>query len=188
MRVPIHANAFRDRFTTTWRRTDLLFGLVARDAMLSRPISLRHPFIFYVGHLPAFASHHICRGVLRRASFHPAFDEIFDRGIDPDVDDPSRCHAHPDVPARWPSLDEVIAYRDRVRSAILESLGEVAAHASTTVMAEHNRVLSMAIEHELMHQETLLYIVQQLHPDHKRRLADVVWCTGHGVRARRGEL
>jgi len=184
MLVPIHANAFRDRFTTTWRRTDLLFGLVARDAMLSRPISLRHPFIFYVGHLPAFASHHICRGVLRRASFHPAFDEIFDRGIDPDVDDPSRCHAHPDVPARWPSLDEVIAYRDRVRSAILESLGEVAAHASTTVMAEHNRVLSMAIDHELMHQETLLYIVQQLHPDQKRRPADVVYPTGNGVRPR----
>src|SRR2546427_755972 len=93
--------SFRDRFTTAWRRTDMLFGLVARDAMQSRPIALRHPFIFYVGHLPAFAWNHICRGVLQRPSFDPRFDEIFDRGIDPDVDDPSRCHAHPDVPERW---------------------------------------------------------------------------------------
>src|SRR5262245_27600918 len=188
MRVPIHANAFRDRFTTTWRRTDLLFGLVAREAMLSRPISLRHPLIFYVGHLAAFAWNHICRGVLRRASFHPMFDEMFDRGIDPDVDDPSRCHAHPDVPARWPPLDEVITYRDRVRGAIVESLGEVVAHASTALMAEHNRVLSMAIEHEVMQQATLLYIVEQLDAGQQGRRADVVWCTGHGVRARRGEL
>src|SRR5262244_3745886 len=161
MRVPIHATAFRDHFTTTWRRTDLLFALVAREAMLSRPISLRHPFIFYAGHLPAFAWNHICRGVLQRSSFNPHFDEVFDRGIDPDVDDPSRCHAHPDVPERWPALEEVIAYRDRVRSAILESIGELVAHAATSLMAERSRVLSMAIEHELMHQETLLYIVQQ---------------------------
>src|SRR2546430_9428422 len=167
--------SFRDRCTTAWRRTDMLFGLVARDAMQSRPIALRHPFIFYVGHLPAFAWNHIWRGVLQRPSFDPRFDEIFDRGIDPDVDDPSRCHAHPDVPERWPALDDVIVYRDRVRSAIVESLGDVAAHAPTSLMAEHNRVLSMAIEHELMHQETLLYIVQQLHPDQKLRPPDVAY-------------
>src|SRR5437870_2753926 len=152
------AETVSERLAAVWARTDRIFEMLVPGAFLARPIALRHPFIFYVGHLPAFAWNHIWRGVLQRPSFDPRFDEIFDRGIDPDVDDPSRCHAHPDVPERWPALDDVIVYRDRVRSAIVESLGDVAAHAPTSLMAEHNRVLSMAIEHELMHQETLLYI------------------------------
>src|SRR3989441_6541184 len=184
IRVPAGRETLADRFISVWRRTDMLFAIVARDAMLSRPIALRHPFIFYVGHLPAFAWNHICRGVLERPSFNPRFDEIFDRGIDPDVDDPSTCHAHPEVPERWPALDEVIAYRDLVRNAVVESVDKVAARASTNLMAEHNRVLSMAIEHELMHQETLLYIVQQLGSDQKIRLPGVAYPTREGMRPR----
>ena len=153
---------FEDRFRGTWARTDALFGLVAPEAMLARPIALRHPFLFYVGHLPAFAWNHICRGMLGCASFQPFFDQIFDRGIDPDVDNPEQCHPHPEVPDRWPSLEHVIAYRDRVRKALIAALPRIEAYAATDVMARHCRVLSMAIEHELMHQETLLYIVQQL--------------------------
>lgn len=80
------------RFQSVWERTDRIFAIVAADAMLERPIALRHPFIFYLGHLPAFAWNHVCRGVLGRPSFDARLDEIFDRGIDPDVDDPTRCH------------------------------------------------------------------------------------------------
>jgi ergothioneine biosynthesis protein EgtB len=161
-----------DHLRSVWVRTDGLFGLVRPDAMLSRPISLRHPFIFYVGHLPAFAWNHIGRGVLGRPSFQPYFDQIFDRGIDPDVDHPELCHPHPDVPARWPDLTDVLAYRDRVREAVLESLPDVQTRASTGVMARRGRVTQMVIEHELMHQETLLYMVQQLPPDQVLRPAD----------------
>ena len=175
---------FADRFASAWARTDALFRLVAPDAMLSRPIALRHPFIFYVGHLPAFAWNHVCRGVLGRPSFQPYFDEVLHRGIDPDVDDPTQCHAHPDVPEHWPALDDILAYRDHVRSAIVESLDEITTHASTKLMAKHNRVLSMVIEHELMHQETLLYIVQQLDSDQKIRPSDVTYPTGEGMRSR----
>ena len=151
-----------DRFKSAWARTDALFRLVAQDAMLARPISLRHPFIFYLGHLPAFAWNHLCRGVLGRSSFHSHFDEIFDRGIDPDVDDPALCHPHPTVPDRWPNVGEVIAYRDQIREAVLDALPEVEACASRDVMAQHGRVCEMTLEHEVMHQETLLYMVQQL--------------------------
>jgi len=58
MRVRFKREIFADRFTSMWRRTDRLFDIVARDAMLSRPIPLRHSFIFYAGHLPAFAWNH----------------------------------------------------------------------------------------------------------------------------------
>jgi ergothioneine biosynthesis protein EgtB len=150
------------RFKTLWERTDRLFALVAPDAILARPIALRHPFIFYIGHLPAFAWNHVCRGLLKRTSFNPRFDEMFDRGIDPDVDDPTKVHAHPEVPDEWPALRDVLAYRARIRAEILGSLDEVLDAPATSVMAEHGRVLLLAREHEQMHQETLLYMLRQL--------------------------
>jgi ergothioneine biosynthesis protein EgtB len=150
------------RFEAVWQRTDRLLALVAPDAFRERPIALRHPFVFYLGHLPAFAWSHVCRRLLGRPAFNPRFDEIFDRGIDPDVDDPARCHAHPAVPAQWPEMPAVLAYRNRIRDAILASLDEIDLGSATPRAAEHDRVVSMVLEHELMHQETLLYMIQQL--------------------------
>jgi ergothioneine biosynthesis protein EgtB len=158
-----------DRLLCAWQRTDLIFSTLRREAFLARPIALRHPFIFYVGHLPAFAWIHICGGTLARPSFAPAFDDMFSRGIDPDVDDPERCHDHPDVPEQWPELHTVLAYRDRVRAAVLESIDAVARRSAADPMAENGRVFAMVVEHELMHQETLLYMVQQLAPELKSR-------------------
>ena len=96
-----------ERLNSVWARTDRIFGLLKPEGYLAQPIALRHPFIFYVGHLPAIAWNHVGGGVLGRPSFKPGFDELFSRGIDPDVDDPTQCHAHPDVPDTWPALDEV---------------------------------------------------------------------------------
>jgi ergothioneine biosynthesis protein EgtB len=177
------------RLRAAWERTDRLFALIDADAMLDRPIALRHPFIFYVGHLPAFAWNQVCRSVLGRRSFDARFDDIFDRGIDPDVDDPAQCHPHPVVPDEWPKLEAVLAYRDRVRSEILASLHEVPAASPTSVMAEDGRALWMALEHEQMHQETLLYMIQQLPPERKvrPRLAPR-YPTGDALRARAIEI
>src|SRR5206468_6985117 len=158
-----------ERLTGAWARTDRIFEILAPGAFLAQPIALRHPFIFYVGHLPAFAWNHICAGVRGLPSLNAGFDELFSRGIDPDVDDPTHCHAHPDVPDRWPPLATVLEYRDRVRAAVLESVDEVAERAGTHLMARDERVFTMLIEHELMHQETLLYMMQQLPYDQKLR-------------------
>ena len=131
-----------EKLQAAWARSDQLFGIVKRQAMLSKPIAFRHPFIFYVGHLPAFAWNQICAGVLKWTSPNPRFDEIFSRGIDPDVDSGS-CHAHPEVPENWPSLDAVLRYRDQVRSAVLNSFDAVYARGSADVMAENGRVFTM---------------------------------------------
>lgn len=163
------AETVHERLHHAWARTDRLFGLLAPDAWLAQPIPLRHPFVFYLGHLPAFAWNHVCDGVLGRPPFNAEFDHLFSRGIDPDVDDPARCHDHPDVPDRWPSVREILRYRDRVRAAVLDSVEAVFEREDTHVMARDGRVFSMVIEHELMHQETLLYMLQQLPFERKRR-------------------
>jgi ergothioneine biosynthesis protein EgtB len=189
MRVPALTLDLEPRFRTLWERTDRLFALVGPDGIFQRPIALRHPFVFYVGHLPGFAWNHVCRRLLGRPSFNPRFDEIFDRGIDPDVDDPTQCHAHPEVPDAWPSLLEVHAYRDRVRAEILASLDEVGGAPARDVMAENHRVLLLVLEHEQMHQETLLYMIQHLPLSRLVRSAvPTIYALGDGLRARGVEI
>ena len=52
----------------------------------------------------------------------------------------------------WPEYESVLAYRDRVRACLPKCLDEPWVR----------EVLPMVLEHELMHHETLLYMVQQL--------------------------
>jgi ergothioneine biosynthesis protein EgtB len=142
-----------------WERTDRIFGFVADEALLARPIPLRQPFLFYVGHLPAFAWNHVGRGVLKLPAFDPDLDALFEAGIDPpDDSEPPRQ----DDATLWPRLDRVHAYRDRVRSELRSVLLEPA-------LAE---LLPMVLEHELMHHETLMYMLQQLPVAAKRPPAD----------------
>lgn len=87
----------RAKLKAAWQRTDALFEIVPAAEQLTAPIVWRHPFIFYLGHLPAFAWNQIGRAILNWRSFNPRFDEMFCRGIDPDVDT-GACHWHPECP------------------------------------------------------------------------------------------
>src|SRR4030095_12680500 len=63
-----------------------------------------------------------------------------------------------------------------LRAAVLESVDAVAERRSTHLMAKEDRVFSMVIEHEEMHQETLLYMLQRLPFEGKMRSA---WLPPH---------
>ena len=132
------------------KQTDTLFELVRPDALYDRPIPERHRLIFYLGHLEAF-DWNLLRPHMRNArAFHPGFDRLFAFGIDPVGGGlPS------DAPSDWPAADEIRGYKRRVR----ETLDD----------AEHDsRLLHMALEHRLMHAETLAYMLHQLPLDRKR--------------------
>ena len=91
-----------ERLRATWSRSDRILGLLRDDAWLEQPIALRQPFLFYLGHLPAFAWNQIGRGLLGRRAFQPDFDALFERGIDPtDVD------AY-EPQASWPEPEAVL--------------------------------------------------------------------------------
>jgi ergothioneine biosynthesis protein EgtB len=169
-RVNLQRTGLKQRFLSAWSRTDEFFGLVKESAFLAKPIVWRHPFVFYVGHLPAFSWNQICGGILNWKSLNARFDDLFCRGIDPDVDT-GECHWHPEVPEEWPALKAVFDYRDKVRASILESLDAVPRSHSEDVMAQNDRVFEMVLEHEYMHQETLLYMVQELPRNQKNRPA-----------------
>ena len=164
--VNLAKTALEERFLAAWSRSDQLFGVVKDERLLTKPIIWRHPFVFYVGHLPAFSWNQICGGILNWKSFNPYFDDLFCRGIDPDVDS-GECHWHPDVPDQWPALKEIVRYRDQVRGAILESLDVMPKIHSDDIMARDGRVFEMVLEHEYMHHETLLYMMQELPIENK---------------------
>lgn len=160
--------AIGEKFVKAWARTDEIFALVPESEWGATPIVWRHPFIFYVGHLPAFSWNQVCGALLQWKSANPYFGDLFCRGIDPDVDT-GECHWHSEVPEEWPHPGEALAYRDQVRNALLDSVEAVLLSDPTDFMARNGRVFQMVLEHELMHQETLLYMLQELPLEQKRR-------------------
>jgi len=149
-----------ERLKTAWQRSDRLFALLTDEAWRQQPIALRQPLLFYLGHLPAFAWNQLGRGLLGRQSFRPDFDTLFERGIDPtDVD------AY-EPQAVWPERGAVLDYKDRVRAELAEALSDPG------FPRDGAPVVAMVVEHELMHQETLPYMMQELEHGLKRRPAD----------------
>ena len=148
------------------RRSDELFRLVRTDSLYDRPIPERHRIIFYVGHLEAFDWNLLHENIFGLKSFHPEFDRLFAFGIDPVGGGlPS------DRQSDWPSLDAVHDYASRVRAALDQKLADarIEAHAHERDRFSVGTLLNVAIEHRLMHVETLAYMLHQLALDKKVR-------------------
>src|SRR5205809_7595122 len=58
-------------------------GVVGDGAYYKRPIALRHPIVFYEGHLPAFSFNTLVKKGLGGPSIDPRLEALFARGIDP---------------------------------------------------------------------------------------------------------
>lgn len=158
--MPVTEPRLLEELERAWSQSDRLFGLLTADAWLERPIPLRHPFVFYLGHLAAFAWNQVGRGVLGRGAFDARLDDLFERGIDPPDEAAARALAIDD----WPSLPEIERYRDGVRAALREAWDDVGALADEHPLAERHRIYALVLEHELMHHETLVYKLHALDP------------------------
>jgi gamma-glutamyl hercynylcysteine S-oxide synthase len=136
-------------------QTDQLFELIAPSALLERPITERHRIIFYIGHLETFDWNLIGRRAYDLPSFNSEFDHLFAFGIDPtDGRNPD------DKPSDWPSIDRVRGYTQRLRRQVDDCLDRGDHHADL--------FFRVAIEHRLMHAETLAYMMHWLPFEHKR--------------------
>ena len=161
-------HALLERVADARRRSDALFSLVRADSLYERPIPERHRIIFYVGHLEAFDWNLLHESIFGLKSLHPEFDRLFAFGIDPVGDGlPS------DQPSDWPPLDTVHDYVTRVRAAVDEKLANGALeYAQPRDGFPAETLLHVAIEHRLMHVETLAYMLHQLARDRKVRQVD----------------
>src|SRR5207248_6158077 len=88
------------------QRSRALFDLLAEEAYYSQPIDLRHPIVFYEGHLPAFSFNTLVKRALGRPSIDAGRERLFARGIAPsETGEASRA-----LRSVWPSRSDVLAF------------------------------------------------------------------------------
>lgn len=161
------ASAVRQRHNLSVRladaraRTDELFAIVRKESMYDRPISERHRIIFYLGHLEAFDWNLLADRAFGLKPFQRTFDQLFSFGIDP-----VGGGLPTDTPADWPSREEIETYTRNIREKLDQAIDEAlsqrdAGHPQLRTMLE------VAIEHRLMHAETLGYMLHRL-PSEKK--------------------
>jgi gamma-glutamyl hercynylcysteine S-oxide synthase len=146
------------------QRTDDLFAIVSPDSLYERPIPERHRIIFYIGHLEAFDWNLFHDRVFGVKAFHPEFDRLFAFGIDP-----VGGGLPTDQPSEWPSIAAVREYANKVRSLLDQKLPDAFSDPSSSRRDGFplSTLLNVAIEHRLMHAETLAYMLHQLPLDRK---------------------
>jgi gamma-glutamyl hercynylcysteine S-oxide synthase len=162
---PVDRAAMLDWFERNRRRSTELFDLLDPAVYYTRPIALRNPIVFYEGHLPAFNVIVLINRGLGRPGIDDRLERLFARGIDPDDEQSAQPRGNP---ASWPTRAETQAYArqadDLVRRALADATLSIPGHP----VLDRAEGVYTALEHEAMHQETLLYMWHRLAPSSKR--------------------
>jgi iron(II)-dependent oxidoreductase len=154
----------RDRLVAHYRRnrerSRLLFDLLAdEEAYYSQAIALRHPFVFYEGHIPAFSFNTLVKSALGGASIDPTLEDLFARGIDPETDHPTAASAARNREL-WPDRRIVREFTTAADARVIDAI----AHGDL----DRTEAVFVILEHEAMHQETLLYMLHRIPYEQKR--------------------
>ena len=140
-----------------------LFDLVRPEAYYTRPISLRHPVVFYEGHLPGFSLNTLVKRGLGRGGVDERLERLFARGIDPEDDAAAQGSARD----RWPARGEVQRFAEAADALVLEAIAHAPIEQPGHPLLHGAQALYAILEHEAMHQETMLYMWHQLPYDAK---------------------
>jgi hypothetical protein len=163
-------------------RTRTLFDLLADETYYSRPIELRHPIVFYEGHLPGFSFNTLVKKALGGPSIDERLETIFARGIDPHesaalkpqgpqsaqstIQGASAISAMKEV---WPSREEVHQFAAEADARVLEALCRAELDRPGHPLLDQAEAVFTILEHEAMHHETLLYMWHRLPISDKHR-------------------
>ncbi|HIJ38045.1 MAG TPA: 5-histidylcysteine sulfoxide synthase [Rhodospirillaceae bacterium] len=143
-------------FHSSFDLYESLFKLLACDeAYFRKPISLRHPLIFYFGHTATFFINKMILAGLVKERVDPRLEAMFAVGVDEmswDDLDETRYD--------WPAPAEVAAYRNKVR-AVVDQVIRQTPLVLPIVWQDPLWVLLMGIEHERIHLETSSVLIRQ---------------------------
>jgi iron(II)-dependent oxidoreductase len=155
-------------------RSRALFDLLAAEAYYSQPIALRHPIVFYEGHLPAFSFNTLVKKGLGLPGIDERLEALFARGIDPHenlapAQGPlagrplDQRGAGPECPPPgWPSREVVHQFADEADRQVIEALTNADLERPGDPLLDRAEAVFTLLEHEAMHQETLLYMWHRL--------------------------
>src|SRR5918999_1529135 len=144
-------------------RSAQLFAMLDPDTYYSRPISLRNPIVFYEGHLPAFNVIVLIKRGLGQPGVDEALERLFARGIDPEDEQAALANAS----SPWPSREAVQAYARAADEMMIGALRDAKLDRPGHPVLDRAEGVFTALEHEAMHQETLLYMWHRLSHDVK---------------------
>lgn len=152
--------AIQDYFDNTWTLTEVLFAsLQGEEAFLVSPLhKLRHPMIFYYGHVATLYINKLRVAGLLKDSINPYFESIFETGVDEmSWDDLSKNEM------KWPSVQEVHEYRKKAYNVVSELIANLTDEECQNITIDKPLwSLVMGFEHERIHLETSSMLITEL--------------------------
>ncbi len=149
-------------------RSAALFDMLVEDAYYARPIALRHPIVFYEGHLPAFSFNTLVKRGLGHPGIDAGLETLFARGIDPHESNAGQGgNGTPRL--EWPRREEVRRFAEEADRRVLHAIAHEDIVQPGHPLLDRAEAAFCILEHEAMHQETLLYMWHQLPYAQKRR-------------------
>lgn len=164
------------RYQRNRARSRAIFGLLSDAAYYSQPIALRHPIVFYDGHLPGFSFNTLVKRALGLPGIDERLETLFARGIDP-----HESAGDGDAHRQWPAREVVRAFADEADRRVVEALTTADLDRPGHPLLDRREAVFAILEHEEMHQETLLYMWHRLPHDQKRAPAGYVPTTEGAV-------
>lgn len=172
-----------DWYRAARARSRSLFDIVDATAWYERPISLRNPIAFYEGHLPAFCVNTLIKRAHKRPGVDAELERLFARGIDPE--DEASARSATDL---WPPRAAVLAFAAECDALVEDALLNLPLEDDGVPELRGGEAVLTILEHELMHQETLLYIFHELDSAKKRPIAAFNEASPDVVSSNRGSV
>ena len=146
----------RAYFHTTLDRYEQLFEtLRSEEAYYDRPMSLRHPLIFYLGHTATFFVNKLVLAGVLTERIDPRLESIFAVGVDEmSWDDLNTAHYD------WPTVEEVMAYRRAMRDKVDALISSLPLTLPISWESPWWAIV-MGVEHERIHLETSSVLIRQ---------------------------
>jgi iron(II)-dependent oxidoreductase len=169
--VTISLDSVVARYRRNRERSKALFDLLEEDTYYSQPIALRQPVVFYEGHLPAFSFNTLVKKGLGGPSIDPHLETLFARGIDPH--EAAVAGSTPaDSRSQWPAREVVRQFVDEADRQVMLALQHATLEDPGHPLLDRAEAVFTVLEHEAMHQETLLYMWHRLPLTQKRSPTD----------------
>jgi 5-histidylcysteine sulfoxide synthase len=149
-------------FDNTWTLTEQLFASIQGEATFCmQPYhQLRHPLIFYYGHVATLYINKLRLAGLIDKPIDPYFEALFETGVDEMTwDDLSQSAT------QWPTVAEVTAYRRKVYETVrgvIETHAGLLDHQESLPEKRPLWALAMCFEHERIHLETSSVLIREL--------------------------
>ncbi|SDY03547.1 5-histidylcysteine sulfoxide synthase [Nitrosomonas halophila] len=149
----------RAYFHTTLDRYEQLFEtLRSQEAYYVKPIILRHPLIFYLGHTATFFTNKLVLAGLFAERINPKLESMFAVGVDEmSWDDLDTTHYD------WPTVEEVMAYRRTMRARVDQLITTMPLKLPVSWDSPWWAIV-MGVEHERIHLETSSVLIRQHNP------------------------